>query len=190
MKTYGVVVEGEYDKEALVEIIRKCLPSEIEIIVRPCGGKDRLMNKFPGFLESFRYEKQGLPVDKALVIRDAHNKDPDELSKKMENKIKGRNYPFPVKFVIIVQELEAWLLADGNAISKITQSRSGRTVTRVDENLESINNPKQRLQKILSVAQVPYTPQVARKIAQEIDLSKIKYRCPRFKGFHQAVIDC
>jgi hypothetical protein len=190
MAFYGIVVEGNYDKAALTEIIKKCLSSNIEIAPRLCGGKDRLMKHFLGFLESFRYEKQGLPVDKTLVIRDADDKDPDELSKKMESKIKDRNYPFTVKFIIITQELETLFLADEEAISRITQARSGKPVARVNENLESICQPKEKLQEILSKAGIYYTPEVAKEIARELDLSKIEYRCPRFREFRQAVIDC
>ncbi len=98
--------------------------------------------------------------------------------------------PFEVKFIIVVQELETWLLADDKAISKVTQARSGRTVSRVNENLESIRQPKEKLQEILSKAGIYYTPEVAKEIARELDLSKIEYRCPGFKEFHQAVIDC
>ncbi|MBI3355033.1 MAG: DUF4276 family protein [Nitrospirae bacterium] len=144
------------------------------------------MKKFPGFLEEFRYAKGGAPVDKALVIRDADNKAPNELSEKMNSKIAGRTYPFEVKFIIIVQELETWLLADEAAISKVTQ----RTVSRVNEDLESINHPKERLFDILSEAGVTYTSEVAKRIAIGSDISKIEYRCPKFKEFKQAVIDC
>jgi len=188
MAIYGIVVEGPYDEAALPEIIKKCLSSEIEIISRPCGGKDRLMKSFPGFLEEFRHAKQGSPVDKALVIRDGI--DPDALLEKMRSKIAGQTYPFEVKVIIIVQELETWLLADEEAISKVTQARSGRTVARVSENLESIPQPKEKLKEILSGAKVPYTREVAREIAAHSDLSKIEYRCPRFREFRQTVIDC
>src|SRR5574341_1492902 len=143
MTTYGIVVEGNYDAAALTEIIKKCLSSEIEIITYTCASKGPLMNKFQGFLQLFCHEKQGSHVDKALVIRDADNKDPHELLEKMRNRIADRNYPFQVKFIIIVQELETWLLADEEAISRVTQARSGRTVSRVNEDLESIIQPKE-----------------------------------------------
>ncbi len=189
MTLYGIIVEGNYDEAAFIEIIKKCISSDIKIISRPCGGRDHLMKSFPCHLKSFRYEKQGSHIDKALVIRDADNKDPEDLKKNMEGKIADRN-PFEVKFIIVVQELETWLLADDKAISKVTQARSGRTVSRVNENLESIVNPKERLQNILSDSGVPYTPAVAREIAKELDITVVEYRCPGFKEFHQAVIDC
>lgn len=190
MRTYGVIIEGGYDEAALTEIIRKCLPTQVEIIPRRCGGKGVLMKKFRNYLELFRHEKQGSHVDKVFIIRDADCKDSEELKRNMESKIADRKYPFVVKFIVIVQELEAWLLADEEAVSRITQSQSRKSVLRVNEPLESISQPKQILRGILSEAQVSYTEAVAREIAQESDLDKIGYRCPRFKEFRQAVIDC
>lgn len=186
MTTYGIVVEGNYDAAALTEIIKKCLSSEIEIITRLCGGKDRLMKSFRGFLDSFQYENKGSPVDKALVIRDASGRDPNELLEKMRSRIAGRNYTFDVKFIIIVQELETWLLADEDAVSRVT----GKTISRVNEDLQSIIQPKEKLKKILSDGRVAYTAEVAKEIARESDLTKIEYRCLSFKKFRQDVIDC
>ena len=103
---------------------------------------------------------------------------------------RGIQVLFFVKFIIIVQELETWLLADEGAISKVTQSRPGKTVVKVNESLESIIHPKEKLLDILSDAGVAYTSEVAREIAKESDLSKIEYRCPKFKKFRQAVVDC
>lgn len=193
MSTYGIVIEGSYDSAAIAEIIKKCLSSEIEIIHRPCGSKSHLMKKFPGFLKEFCYVKEGAHVNKAFVIRDADTKDPDKLDKlvdEMKSKIVGRTYPFEIKFILIVQELETWLLADEEAISRVTQFRSGRTVSRINETLESIVHPKEKLKNILSNAKVPYTAEVAREIAKESELSKIENRCPKFREFRQAVIDC
>jgi hypothetical protein len=190
MITYGIVIEGSYDEAVLTELIKKCLPNEIEIIPRLCGGESLLMKRFPGFLKEFCYVKEGSHVDKAFVIRDADNKDPHELLEKLRNTIKDRSLTFEVKFVIIIQELEAWLLADEEAISRVTQSRSGRTVSKVKEDLESIAEPKEKLKEILSNAKVPYTAEVAREIAKESDLSKIENRCPGFKEFRQNIIDC
>jgi hypothetical protein len=190
MTAYGIVIEGKYDEVALSEIIKKILARDITLIPRRCGDKDRLITTFPAYLESFRYENQGSNVDKAIVIRDAHGKDPEKLKEIMKSKIVSRKYPFEVKFIIIIQELEAWLLADEQAISKVTQSRSGKLVGRVNESLETVINPKEILYKILTEADVPYTDAVAQEIAKESDLNRIRYRCPSFGEFCQAVIDC
>lgn len=190
MTTYGIVIEGNYDEAALIELIKKCLSENIEVMALCCGGKDRLMNKFPVYLDSFRYANKGHNVDKALVVRDADGKDPNELLARMKDNIAGRKYLFEVKFVIIVQALETWLLADEEAISRVTRPRSGRTVSGVNEDLETIIRPKDRLEQMLSEARVAYTDKVAKEIARESDVSRIEYRCPKFGEFRQAVIDC
>jgi len=188
MPTLGLVVEGTYDGVVFRELIQKCLGGNIDVVIRLCRTK--VERKFPGFLEEFRYAKGETPVDKALVIRDADNRNPDELIEKMRGKIINRGYPFPVKFCIVVQELETWLLADEKAISKVTQEYSGKTVSRVSEPLEAIVDPKERLKQILSGARVDYTREVARKIAAAASLDRIQDRCPSFRSFHQAIQDC
>lgn len=190
MRIYGIVVEGEYDQAALTEVIKKCYVGEIAIIPRRCGGKNQLMKRFPGLLKSFRYQLQDTHVDKVFVICDADCEDSDELIGRMRNKIANQNDISEAKFIVIVQELEAWLLSDEEAISRVTSSRSGKTVARVNEDIELIPHPKEKLKEILSSAKVYYTPDVAREIAKESDLDKIAYRCPRFRAFRQTVIDC
>lgn len=185
MLTFGVVVEGIYDEAVLKELIQKCIANGVEVIGRPCGSRDKLLKMFPGILEEFRYVKGGTHVDKAIVIRDADNKSPAELIKKMETKVSNRSYPFHRKLLVAVQKLEAWLLADENAISAIT----GKKVARV-QNPEDLSDPKERLNRLLSAAKISYTAEVARKIAASAKVETIESRCPSFKKFREAVIDC
>ncbi len=162
MQTFGLIVEGDYDAAALQEFLRRCAGEDAAIVSRPCGSGGSLINRFRGFLEEFRYAKGGAPVDKAFIMRDADQKNPDELIKKMQSMIFNRTYPFPVKFVIIVRELETWLLADNEAIIRIVAEYSNRRASkiRIQEiigTLEEIQDPKTRLQKILSDAKIAYT---------------------------------
>ena len=189
MPIYGMVIEGSYD-QALEEIIKNILQQEIEIISRPCGGKTQLMNKFRGHLESFRYLGHASKLEKALVIRDADGKNPEDLLQRLRNSLQGRIYPFELKFIIVVQNLETWLLADEEALSGLAQRRSGRPVSRVKEALESIVYPKEKLKTILSGVGVRYTSEVARKIAKESNTNVLENRCPSFREFRQAVLDC
>ena len=188
MPTFGLIVEGIYDEAALTELTRKCIAGNIEVLARPCRGS--IMDKFPELLESFCYIKQGTHVDKAIVIRDANGKDPSGLIQQMQSKISNRNYPFPVKLVVVFRELETWLLADHEAMSKVAGDYSGRTVPRVNESLEEILTPKERLEHLLAQAKVLYTPEVARKIAAATDIERLRYRCPGFGKFQEAVSDC
>jgi hypothetical protein len=189
MRTCGLIVEGVYDAAVLTELIRRGVHANVEVLSRVCGPKGSLMHRFPGFLEEFRYVKNGTPVDKALVVRDADGKAPGALIEAVEARIARRTYPFPVYCLVIVQELETWLLADSAALSQVTREYASRTVVEINEPLERIVDPKGRLQRLLSGAKVPYTQEVARQIAVAIRLEKIEERCPSFRTFHQVVGD-
>ena len=188
MLTFGLVVEGDYDEAVLTKFIRQCAGHDVEIVSRVCNPQGSLMKRFPGFLEEFRYVKQGTPVDRALVVRDADMREPHALLRAMEAKIAHRTYEFsPVRFIAIVRELEAWLLADSAAIATVTREYSGRVVPTINESIEDIADPKARLQRILSEAKVAYTREVARKIAAAANVGYIAYRCPSFRSFVHAV---
>jgi len=184
MLTFGLVVEGNDDETALQELVQKC-KSEVKVIRRKCGNKVKLMQRFPGFLEEFRHVKGGTNIDKALVIRDADNKNPGELINRMQSKISNRHYPFPVKLLVAVQELEAWLLADESAVSVVTGKKAPKI-----QNPEKLSDPKQRLKNVLSDAKISYTAEIARKIAARAKIEILESRCPSFREFREAVIDC
>lgn len=183
MASVGLIVEGIYDEAALTELVRKCAASEVQVICRPCGSATQLMKKFPGFLESFRHAIAGVPVDKAIVVRDADHKNPNDLIARMEDRVSGRIYPFPRKSLIAVQELEAWLLGDEEALSRVVGFQ------RRISNPEAVYDSKAQLEKILSGAGITYTPERARIIAAAIRPDVLATRCPSFRKFQQAVLE-
>jgi hypothetical protein len=90
--------------------------------------------------------------------------------------------------VIIIRELEAWLLADNEALAQVLREYSGRRgseirIPEINEPLEEILDPKTKLQRILSDAKVAYTKEVARKIAATANLERIASRCLSFREF-------
>lgn len=181
MVTFGILVEGHKDKSVIEALLGKIFPQN-NCLCHPTGGKQKLMQKFPGYLEDFRYRN----VNKALIIRDKDSQCAKELIAKIHEKQKNHNYPFPIKFCLIKEEMEAWLLADENAISQVV----GKKVSRINDNLEDIKHPKEKLQIILSASNANFTPETLRKIAEAADLEKIEYRCPSFRRFRDAVLDC
>ena len=86
--------------------------------------------------------------------------------------------------------MDALLLADHEAVTHVALSRGGREVGPVNEALENIVRPKERLLRTLSAARLPYTPAVCGEIAAIADLERIGYRCPSFQMFVEHVTDC
>ena len=72
-------------------------------------------------------------------------------------------YRFPVTPIKIVQMLEAWLVADPAALERVAG------IKRSFPGPERIRNPKAELQGFLA-RRAAYTPEIARRIAEGIDL--------------------
>lgn len=184
MVKIGIVAEGlpNSDAQIISELVKKILPEGPSFISRPGGSRGNVIKKYCGWLEEFRNEK----VDKALVIIDQDMSCLKALVEKLQEKIKGRKYNFQVKFHVIKEEIETWLLSDEQAISRVVE----RNIPRVNETLEDIQQPKEKLKDILSRAKATYTPDTLRRIAAESDIEHISYRCPGFQRFRQLVLDC
>ncbi|MGO8762426.1 MAG: hypothetical protein ACLP2P_07010 [Desulfobaccales bacterium] len=181
MFTFGLIVEGNYDKQIIQSLIHKILLKDHNCICRVMYGNPRLLERFPRFLEEFRYKM----VNKTIILKDTDLKSAEKLLQKMKDKKPNRDYPFPVKFCVAKKEIEAWLLADENAISKV----AGKKIPRIKGNLEDMNDPKGKLQRILSNVNIVYTDQIAGRIALEADINIIEQRCSYFRIFRESVIN-
>jgi hypothetical protein len=183
-------VEGDADKEAFQHLIRKANSPDASIYSLSCGGVERLMKEFPDLLRIFEYAHNGGPVDGALVIRDSDNKSVVDVLNRMKEKLGNRTFRFArgVEFCVIRRKLDSWLLADENAINTVSQSRRGRTTARVNETIEEITHPKERLQRLLSEAKLNYTSAVLGEIAAAMNLKQLEYRVPSFVAFKQSVL--
>ena len=94
-----------------------------------------------------------------------------------------------VHLICITEELEAWLIADGRAISAVLSTPAHPISIPDKKRTESIKNPKGDLMKLFKEKSGrPYSDlQHAEKIAKKMpDLSKIN-RCPSFSRFASKV---
>jgi len=189
--SYGIIVEGDYDLAVYDAIIRKLASPHVHIKPLVCRGKTNLMKEFPVLLRAFEHEVEGNPVDMALVIRDSDGRNPDEVEAQMRAKIEGRRYPFRlnVRVHAVRHAMDAWLLADVNAINTASEKRRGTRVTRAPDAPEDLLRPKDGLLNLLTDHKVTYTAEVCREIAQETDLQVLSERCPRFRAFAE-LVDC
>jgi Domain of unknown function (DUF4276) len=191
MPSYGLIVEGVFDENVYPVLIRKIVSPESTIIVRQTGGVPKLLKLFPILLRELECCLRGNPVDKAIVIRDWSKIDRLECEEELRQRVRDKNFSFPhgIQFCCVRHEMEAWLLADEEAINSVARTRSGREVARVNEDVEEIRDPKGRLRAILAQAGLPYDPQVCGEIARAASLERLRYRCPCFRVFEERVLD-
>jgi len=189
--SYGIIVEGDYDSAVYDAIIRKLTSPEIHIKPIVCRGRNNLMKEFPALLRALEHEVEGNPVDMAIVIRDADGKNPDDIEAQMRAKIQGRQYPFhlDVRFHAVRNAMDAWLLADVNAISTAVQLKGGRRVTKSHDDPDGLLKPKEWLRKLLADHKVAYTAAVCAEIARQINFDELTQKCPRFGEFTE-LVDC
>lgn len=149
------------------------------------------MMEFPALLRAFEHELEGNPVDMAIVIRDSDGRNPEEVEAQMRSKIEGRRYPFRlnVRLHAVRHAMDAWLLADIDAINTASERRRGARVTRLPDTPEDMLRPKEGLRKLLSDRKVAYTAEVCREIAEITNLQLLSERCPRFRLFSE-LVDC
>jgi Domain of unknown function (DUF4276) len=176
MAAIGLIVKGEYDKAAIPILARACRPNA-RFVPRECRGP--VLGKIPGLVENLSHHRPR--IEKILIVSDAHGRDPRELERKFTSRI-VKKYSFPVIPIIIVEELEAWLIADSEALKRIIGV--GRTFT----NPERLPDPKSALEKLLARGTL-YTSEMAGAIAREINLDRLEQQCPRFSLFKKAVRD-
>jgi hypothetical protein len=174
MPTIGLIVEGKYDKSALPILAARCRPNA-RFVTRECRGS--VLGKISGLVQDLSDHPD---IEKILIVSDADGRDPQHLERELSSRILG-SYPFPVIPIIIVQELETWLIADPEALKKIIGF--GKTFT----NLETVRDAKSKLEKLFRGTR--YTSEMAGKIAGALDLDLLERRCPRFSLFKKAVVD-
>ena len=191
MPVFGLIVAGDYDGKALGKLLSKLRPDLDGVIVRLCRDDYRVGTTFRNFLTGFEFAKAGHPVDKAIVVRDAHQRTAQESIRLLESGFDHSRYSFPVEFAAVAPELEAWLLADHGARTELSHERGQRhDYPPLDRSPEALHDPKTKLSTLLSDAGIGYTAAVAARLAELSDPAIIGGLCPSFALFKRAAEHC
>ncbi len=113
-----------------------------------------------------------------LILSDADGQKPKEIVDAVNLRL-TRRYGFAVITLVIAEMLEAWFLADPEALDRVLGVK--KTFT----NPERLRDPKSELRRLQRAT--VYTPKIAAIIAREIDLNLLTKKCPRFIEFRNAV---
>lgn len=191
----GLVVEGPYDKSIFAQLVPRMLSEATpKLVILPTLGVKNLEHDLLTLLRNLEHFLAGQAVDKAMVIRDTGGRALQEVEDDLAERAARHQFRFPreVQFCGVRQEIEAWLLADEEGITRVAHDRGvdSRPATRVNEALEEIVHAKERLQASLSRCGLPYTDTVCGEIAAELDLDRLRYRCPSFGRFEMKLHDC
>jgi hypothetical protein len=191
--SFGLIVEGVYDEAAISAFIGRLAAPGPFIKTFPCGGFSGVLQKFPAYLSLLESAHSGGPVDKAIVVVDSDGANPGVRANLLQAKIAGKAYSFPsgVEICVAVRELEAWLLADFNAVNALPANIGNPVAaTPLSQAPEAFADPKAELDSRLWQRGITYSPQAARRIVAAADLAVIEASCPSFADFRQKIQDC
>ena len=191
MPVFGLVAAGPYDEAILSTLVRRIRPDVTSVLPRLCLSDAQVTTKFHSFLKDFQRANRGLPVDKAIVVRDSHAGRAQHVLERLRSGFGEGRYAFPVRFAVVQPAPEAWLLADHKALAQLSKERGRATdFPARDRSPEQLPDPKGRLRSVLATASVPYTKEAAARLAELCDLALVEALCNSFTSFKNAVTDC
>ena len=176
---YGIIGEEASDTQVIKVIIRNLTGAQKQkCLCQGYSGDGELFNNGARDLRSFK--NQG--CTKFVVCYDADGPDPSQRDERViQEIIRPAGIESDYCVVIPVQELEAWILADIQAVSKVF---TGWKPSPFKENPEGVKDPKERLisENRKHFGKPKYTPSTHNpKVANYLDLFMVRKRCPSFE---------
>ena len=181
---YGILGEDDSDIQTLRVLIRR-LANDETLPIRGKGfdGCGKLLKDGWKFLKTL----PELGCTRFIIAHDADQNDAGEIKRKLKDKIiKLSGLKSSICLLVSVQEIEAWLLADIEAVSNIFKQWQPKP----ELNPESIVHAKEYLEKLSRLAgdrprylHATHNPQ----LAKHIDLTKVSKRSPSFRPLEEFV---
>ena len=117
------------------------------------GMPDTRKGTIPDRLRQLLTEEIGTGIDMVFIHRDSDGPDRDGREREIHRGVEESGCPLPFIPVIPVQETEAWLLLDEQAIRDVVASKGKQSLRLPKPNaIEGTRKPKEILQKALLAA--------------------------------------
>ena len=182
---YGILGEDDSDIQTLKVLIRQLVGDE-QLPIRGKGfdGCGKLLKDGWKFLKTL----PELGCTRFIIAHDADQRDTNKVKRELIDKIiKPSGVKTSICLLLVpVQEIEAWLLADIEAVSNIFKQWQPKP----ELNPESIVHAKEHLEKLgrLAGGRPRYLPATHNpQLAKHIDLTKVSKRCPSFRPLEEFV---
>ena len=117
------------------------------------GMPDTRKGTIPDRLRQLLTEEIGTGIDMVFIHRDSDGPDREGREREIRRGVEESGFPHPFIPVIPVQETEAWLLLDEQAIRDVVASKGKQSLRLPKPNaIEGTRKPKEILQKALLAA--------------------------------------
>lgn len=173
--SFGIVAEDASDAETLKQLVKRAVGENQKIHTIGCGGCGSLCRKGSRHLKNF----QRLGVTRFIVCHDADGDEQKamEIREKVLAQVIRPSGCQPACALVPVQELEAWMIADHEAIAAVIPSFQLQEVARPE--LQA--NPKGWLENASRVKSARPLYRHAThnpRVAEHIRISVLYQKCP------------
>lgn len=178
----GICVEGQNDIEAIKNLLMKINLSYIDHYINYIPRYHRGYPNLVRNLHQTLFEFNQLDVSIIVVLVDNDRQKRNKRFKELQKICKKSNCSYDlIAMGVAVEALEAWLLADEKALSKLTN----KTIS-AQQNPEGIRRPDVVLKEITQSHSIgiPYF-EVLKRIVIELNLDIVLRRCKSFKRFYE-----
>jgi hypothetical protein len=174
---YGILGEDSSDADTLKVLVRRlAIDQSLSIKTKGFNGCSEMLRKGAAHLRAFA----NLGCTQFVICHDADESDPSVINEKVMSQIVRKAEISQGYCVIVpVQELEAWILADIQAVSKVFTSWKPQPIS----NPEGIRSPKEYLEKLSQASN--HKPRYAHavhnaRVAEHLDIDLVMTKCPSF----------
>lgn len=181
-KTLGVIAEDTSDVDVIKVFFEKYAPANSFSVKKFVGnGCGKLHGKCRAWAENLFTAG----CDHVFLFHDQDRHDLDRLRTSLRAKIPANDFPKTV-VVIPVEEIEAWLLSDSEAIKA---AFSLKKVPKRIKDVARVTNPKGHLSDLVRAAgNKTYVNTIHnKKIAEKVSLENLR-RCKSYEDFDQYVL--
>ena len=192
----GFALEGNGDYPILPVLTRRLLKSEFpqlslasDSILRPRKRGHGFINELPTFATQLRLDG----CDLLVAVVDSDNTRASErlnLLKAAKTKCEVRNIALCIAEGVAVHAVEAWLLADGEALHAVFGGERAlcehHSPETIDEPKTHLNTLVRQLSEGVEVSFASYSEDIANKVR----LNLLRRRCPHFDVLAQNILNC
>jgi hypothetical protein len=175
---YGIIGEDDSDAATLKVLVHR-LADNWSLTVRAKGydGGAQMLRKGAGQLRLFA----GLGFMRFVVSYDSDGHDPEARRKEvMEKVVIPAGLQNNCCVLIPIQEIEAWILADIQAVNKVFSSWKPDPIPNSPESIESPKEFLERLSRNTKKKPIYHHATHNQIVAKHLCLDTIRRRCPSF----------
>jgi hypothetical protein len=181
---FAVLAEDSTDADCLEELVKRITGRrDRRVLKKGFSGCGELKRKSPAHIKLFL--DRG--ATRFILCQDSDGSDPDRIRSELRKVVKKVNSSkLDYEIVVPVQELEAWVIADEQAIAKVIPSLSIKSV----RHPETQSSPKEWLvgESARGRSRPLYSPVTHNvHVVRVSNLETLQQKCPSFVRFSEFV---